>query len=150
MKQSIFLAVLSVLLTNGCKEKDSERIAGDSYTNTKTSFVEKTDSWGLTEVNATGTRISAVDYDGDGWTDLFIRENTVAQTSGTIFLDVDRDGYVDLWLGQASAAQDRLSLNTGDGTSPFRGLMEIEYALTENRVYFHWKSTIRNCTRRRA
>jgi enediyne biosynthesis protein E4 len=217
MQQSIFFGIWTVLWTSGCKQKNLECVVGDAYTDSESSFVEKTDSWGLTDINATGTRISAVDYDGDGWTDLFIRkndsgddfdtdernswllrntgqgtfedatessgirqarsldtgrpgqvvafadvdndgdldvytghnfsgnsvetselllnngdgtfslgsednavrENTVAQTAGASFVDVDRDGYVDLWLGQASAEQDRLLLNTGDGTASF-------------------------------
>ena len=45
------------------------------YNSDTRAFIERTDAWGLTEINATGTRVSAVDYDGDGWTDLFIRKN---------------------------------------------------------------------------
>ena len=38
-------------------------------------FVEQTEKWGLDGINAVGTRVSAVDFDGDGWTDLFIRKD---------------------------------------------------------------------------
>jgi hypothetical protein len=36
-----------------------------------TLFVEVTDEWGLTDV--TGSTFSVIDYDGDGWEDIFIR-----------------------------------------------------------------------------
>ncbi|MBN2800349.1 MAG: CRTAC1 family protein [Deltaproteobacteria bacterium] len=37
-----------------------------------TAFRDASAAWGLDEV--TGIRVSAVDYDGDGWTDLFVRK----------------------------------------------------------------------------
>ncbi len=38
-------------------------------------FVEATASWGLTDLAPAGVRISAVDFDGDGWTDLAVRSS---------------------------------------------------------------------------
>lgn len=37
-------------------------------------FREVTDAWGLRELGVLGTRISAADVDGDGWTDVLIRQ----------------------------------------------------------------------------
>lgn len=60
----------------GCR-KDAPECNSDGtvFDGSSKAFVEATDDWGLTEINATGTRISAVDFDGDGWTDVFIRKN---------------------------------------------------------------------------
>jgi hypothetical protein len=38
-------------------------------------FSEVTDAWGLTDIAPDGVRMSAVDYDGDGWTDLVVRKS---------------------------------------------------------------------------
>lgn len=43
-------------------------------------FVEETSSWGLDGVE--GVRLSAIDYDGDGWTDLFVRKGGGADNYG--------------------------------------------------------------------
>lgn len=37
-------------------------------------FTEETSAWGLDGVE--GVRLSAIDYDGDGWTDLFVRRGS--------------------------------------------------------------------------
>jgi enediyne biosynthesis protein E4 len=57
------------------KNQDQTCNDGSKYT-TGNIFIEKTDEWNLSSINAVGTRISAVDFDGDGWTDLFVRKNT--------------------------------------------------------------------------
>ena len=41
-------------------------------------FEEKTDEWGITDIAPDGVRISAVDVDHDGWTDLVVRKGTAA------------------------------------------------------------------------
>ncbi len=43
-------------------------------------FTDETSAWGLDGVE--GTRLSAIDYDGDGWTDLFVRRGTGADDFG--------------------------------------------------------------------
>jgi hypothetical protein len=42
----------------------------------KTVFKDATESWGLKGVE--GTRIQAIDFDGDGWTDLLVRSGAAA------------------------------------------------------------------------
>ena len=45
--------------------------AGDAQ-----AFVEATESWGLVELGVQGLRLSVVDYDGDGWSDLLVRKGS--------------------------------------------------------------------------
>lgn len=47
--------------------------AGSSWSAGDTAFVDATEDWGLDELGAWGVRINAVDFDGDGWTDLAVR-----------------------------------------------------------------------------
>ena len=46
-----------------------------SWTEQEQIFIDVSEQWGLTEILPTGQRILAVDYDGDNWTDLFVRTN---------------------------------------------------------------------------
>ena len=46
---------------------------GSKWTGKQQAFVEATSKWGLDKLGVQGTRISAVDFDGDGWTDLIVR-----------------------------------------------------------------------------
>ncbi len=41
-------------------------------------FVDATSKWGLDTIGAQGVRLNAVDFDGDGWTDLVVRLGGVA------------------------------------------------------------------------
>jgi hypothetical protein len=45
-------------------------------------FTEETSAWGLDGVE--GVRLSAIDYDGDGWTDLFVRRGSGADDFGAM------------------------------------------------------------------
>lgn len=56
--------------TSSCEIPDACR-APSRWTAGTTAFEERTDPAGLTGV--LGVRLSAIDYDGDGWTDLFVR-----------------------------------------------------------------------------
>jgi hypothetical protein len=56
--------------TSSCAVPDACR-APSRWTAGTTAFAERTAEAGLTGV--LGVRLSAVDYDGDGWTDLFVR-----------------------------------------------------------------------------
>ncbi len=47
--------------------------AGNAWTDGTQAFREATDDWGLPALAVTGTRLEAVDFDGDGWTDLAVR-----------------------------------------------------------------------------
>jgi len=61
-----------VWLIWGCTE-DKNQCLAETQEISGAAFVEKTEAWGLADIRAEGYRISAVDYDKDGWTDLFIR-----------------------------------------------------------------------------
>ncbi len=52
--------------------------AGTSWAPGTRVFRERTAAWGLTDIHPAGVRISAVDFDGDGWTDLAVRAGTAA------------------------------------------------------------------------
>ncbi len=78
------LALVLPLLI-GCHKEDDT--AGDHppicndgtrYSAGQRSFREATADWGLEAINAEATRIIAVDFDGDGWTDLGLRRATAA------------------------------------------------------------------------
>ncbi len=46
---------------------------GSQWDNADNAFSEATGDWGLDEIAPIGIRLNAVDYDGDGWTDLTVR-----------------------------------------------------------------------------
>ena len=93
MRQGNLLGVMGLFvgMGTGCKEKspDCEGVT-TSYDGEATVYVDRTVEWGLESINATGTRISAVDYDGDGWTDLFIRKND----NGDNFAEGNRNSWL--------------------------------------------------------
>ncbi|APR82209.1 ASPIC/UnbV domain-containing protein [Minicystis rosea] len=47
---------------------------GSSWKDGVQAFQEATSKWGLDALAVNGTRLSAVDFDGDGWTDLIVRQ----------------------------------------------------------------------------
>ncbi|MEZ4460532.1 MAG: CRTAC1 family protein [bacterium] len=72
--------------------------AGSSWANGLTAFRDASADWGLDAINAEGVRISAVDFDGDGWLDVFARKTGI---NGDKF----EEGVRTTWLLR----------NTGDG-----------------------------------
>lgn len=55
-------------------------------------FTEGTSAWGLDAIGVQGTRVNAVDFDGDGWTDLLIRRGAEAPDDFAV------DGVRRTWL----------------------------------------------------
>ncbi len=92
------LALLALLA--GCNSKDADdtasalpaAVCGDSaaWSPGTEIFEEKGDAWGLTGVE--GVRLTAVDFDGDGWTDLHAARVTDTPD------DFAKDGVRQTWL----------------------------------------------------
>ncbi len=86
MLRSTLLA-LALLAITGCP-KDPVDTSGDDYppicndgtrwASGQQAFRDATADWGLDTLNPEATRINAVDFDGDGWTDLALRRATDA------------------------------------------------------------------------
>lgn len=70
------MLLLSLALFACKKEKEIQCSDSVMWEEGTQIFLEKTDDWGLGNIQAVGTRISAIDFDGDGWTDLFIRKDS--------------------------------------------------------------------------
>lgn len=74
------LVLLALLACN--KDKDDggpvECQPGASYSPGQTAFVEASEAWGLVDIDAIGTRMNALDFDGDGWVDLMVRQGDTA------------------------------------------------------------------------
>ncbi|MFT5684136.1 MAG: hypothetical protein ACI8RZ_005077 [Myxococcota bacterium] len=75
------MLLLTTLLLSSCK-KDAEGTgppevcnAGSQWSEGTAAFADATTAWGLYDINAAGVVINAVDFDGDGWTDLAVRSH---------------------------------------------------------------------------
>jgi hypothetical protein len=73
-----------LVLLVGCSSKVEAvcDAAAQPWAPEKPVFREVTDEWGLSEIQATGVRMAAVDVDHDGWTDLVIRKGAGADDFG--------------------------------------------------------------------
>ena len=67
--------MILMLVLAWTEEKIRALSTGSAWSAGQTAFVERSESWGLIDIQATGTRLIAVDYDGDGWTDLHVAKN---------------------------------------------------------------------------
>lgn len=70
---------------------------GTRWSEGQTLFAEATDAWGLTAIQATGVRLTAVDFDGDGYTDLAVRKGAGEDNFTT--------GTRDTWLLRNTGAK---------------------------------------------
>ena len=92
----VAVALISCGKTADDKNRCTEAALWDGET---PAFVEATDAWGLLEIDPRGIRISAVDYDGDGWVDLAVRsgntDNFAEGTRANWLLRNLGDGHLD-------------------------------------------------------
>ncbi|MEC7987129.1 MAG: VCBS repeat-containing protein, partial [Myxococcota bacterium] len=92
-------------------------LTNTSYQNGDVVFAERTDEWGLSNINAVGTRMNAVDYDGDGWVDLFIRKHSGTDDfssqsrSSWLLRNLEGTGFED--VTESSGIRTSRSLTTG-------------------------------------
>ena len=78
--QCLTVLLLSLL---ACKDKLPEETGlepvcheeTESWSEGNQVFRNASEDWGLAESGITGTLLTAVDYDGDGWTDLAVRDH---------------------------------------------------------------------------
>ena len=73
--------LLSITLLLACN-KNTEDTAlpaicntGSQWSEGTAAFADATTAWGLYDIEPTGVVINAVDFDGDGWTDLAVRSH---------------------------------------------------------------------------
>ena len=56
--------------------------AGTDWSPGSPAFVDASEAWGLVALQPVGVRVSAVDFDGDGWTDLAVRDGAADEDFG--------------------------------------------------------------------
>lgn len=96
----------AVLLVMGCKDKGDTGSSGHpavcnpgtAWDGDEQAFRDASEDWGLPDINAAGVVINAVDFDGDGWTDLAVRSHGGAD-------DFSAEGTRTSWLLRNNAGQ---------------------------------------------
>lgn len=80
MRHCLLLAMLAAC---GGNKKEAADSAGplpcpeaEPWNGSDDAFDDNTSEWGLEDIDPRGIRISAVDFDGDGWVDLAVRSGT--------------------------------------------------------------------------
>ncbi len=78
MNLPIALILLALVLFSGCDPMDDPdpeqcELPRLSWTPDTPAFAEATEEWGLIELGVRGLRLSVLDFDGDGWSDLLVR-----------------------------------------------------------------------------
>ncbi len=74
----VLLGITAVACGGGSDDSGvGDCIVNEGWSEDSPAFIDASAAWGLTEIAATGTRLSAVDFDGDGWTDLAVRRDNV-------------------------------------------------------------------------
>ena len=94
------MLALALLTLTGCPGDPAETGGdfppicndGTQWADGQPAFQDATAAWGLDLINAEATRINAVDFDGDGWTDLALRRATDAPD------DFSEGGTRNTWL----------------------------------------------------
>lgn len=120
-----------MLFGMGSKDKMLECEESAVYSASTVGFTDATEEWGSQDVNSTGTRISAVDFDEDGTFPLglessVVRDDPVTETLRADFTDVGRIPNIVVWINQANAQQYCLPL--GDA------LIKQSHAFTTNQL----------------
>jgi len=105
-------------LNNDISSLPNKCVTGEAWTPGAEAFRDASADWGLPDINAEGVRISAMDFDGDGWLDVFARR------TGQVGDDFD-----------ANARTTWLLRNTGNGkfedVTRSSGLVRGKYAFDD-------------------
>ena len=139
-----------------CKDKEFQCEEPAAHSSTSSVFVEARDEWRLIDINATGTRISALDFDKDVYiylTDYYDTRRLLYHQSGkglfkpvpiefgvdytcshsVVMADSDRDGDLDMVIGH--------SLERCDDCSDIFHVRRYENQLSDNYLQVHLEGT---------
>jgi hypothetical protein len=92
-------------------------------------FAEATASWGLTDrINGYGFAVVATDYDGDGWTDIFVANDS---NPNFLYRNLEGKGFesVGLVAGVAVNADGRAQAGMGADSGDIDGDGRLDFAL---------------------
>ncbi len=99
MNTKASLSLLAIFGATGCAALEQTppsdpvqcELTEVSWTEGTQAFAEATEPWGLAVIGVRGLRLSVVDYDGDGWSDLLVRRGSGPD-------DFSADGTRSRWL----------------------------------------------------